>query len=93
MKITDSAKQLLETIFTERNAENIRVYDAGSGCCGPQIGLSLDAPADTDLIQEVNGIKVAIDHKVSAAVDGVSLDKEEAENGAGFVLIGGSDCC
>ncbi|MCM3595504.1 adhesin [Metabacillus idriensis] len=93
MKITENAKQLLETIFQERNAEGIRVYSLGSGCCGPQIGLSLDAPMDADIVQEVNGIKVAIDPQISSSVEHITLDKENTADGTGFVLIGGSECC
>ncbi|OHR65247.1 adhesin [Bacillus sp. HMSC76G11] len=93
MKITENAKQLLETIFQERNAEGIRVYSLGSGCCGPQIGLSLDAPMDADIVQEVNGIKVAIDPQISSSVEDITLDKENTADGTGFVLIGGSECC
>jgi Fe-S cluster assembly iron-binding protein IscA len=93
LKITENAKHLLETIFKERNADNIRVYSLGSGCCGPQIGLSLDAPLQADIVQEVNGIKVALDPQISSSVEDVTLDKENTADGAGFVLIGGSECC
>ncbi|MFC0274056.1 adhesin [Metabacillus herbersteinensis] len=93
MKITDEAKQILENIFKERNTDSIRVYSLGSGCCGPQIGLSLDVPQETDVIQEVNGVKVALDPQITSSVEEVTLDKEDTAEGAGFVLIGGSECC
>lgn len=93
MNITDSAKQMIEEIFAKQNAKNIRVYSLGGGCCGPQVGLSLDEPKETDEVQAINGIQVAIDPEVSAAVAEVTLDKQESEQGAGFALVGGSSCC
>lgn len=93
MTITDSAKQMLEGIFKEQNANNIRLYNVGGGCCGPQVGLSLDEPKETDEVQVINSIRVAIDPEVSAAVAEVTLDKQESEQGAGFALVGGRSCC
>jgi copper transport protein len=42
MVITDQAKQALQDILKEHGKEGIRLYSAGGGCCGPQLGLSLD---------------------------------------------------
>ncbi|WP_342351997.1 hypothetical protein [Neobacillus soli] len=43
MKITDGAKQLLESFLNEKGAEGIRLYSV-AGCCGPQFAMSLDTP-------------------------------------------------
>lgn len=91
MKITDSAKQLLENFLTEKGAESIRIATT-AGCCGPQFVISLDAPQESDKIETINGIKVAFDSQVTETGE-LTLDKEENENGAGLVLIGGSSCC
>lgn len=93
MNITDGAKQSLESIFKEKSAKNIRLYNIGGGCCGPQVGLSLDEPKETDVVQVINGIQVAIDPHVAAAVAEVTLDKQESPEGTGFALVGGSSCC
>ncbi|WP_430789656.1 adhesin [Virgibacillus flavescens] len=89
MKITDEAKQTLHNLFEERGGEGIRIYSAGAGCCGPQIGLSLDNPEETDVIKDVNGVRVAIDQEVGSSVEELILDKD----GDRFVLSGLDDCC
>jgi len=91
MKITDGAKQLLESFLNEKGAEGIRLYSV-AGCCGPQFAISLDAPEESDLIQTINGIKVAFDSQITGT-DELTLDKEENQEGAGLVLIGANNCC
>lgn len=88
MKITDGAKQLLENFLVEKGAEGIRL-SAVAGCCGPQFVISLDAPQESDKIETINGIKVAIDSEVTGTEE-LMLDKEEKRNG--LILIGGSSC-
>ncbi len=91
MKITDNAKEMLQTILNENGVENIRLY-AVAGCCGPQFALSLDAPQENDTLKTINGIRVAFDPQITGA-DDLTLDKEENPDGAGLVLIGASSCC
>ncbi|WP_346274896.1 iron-sulfur cluster biosynthesis family protein [Halobacillus naozhouensis] len=89
MKITEDAKQTLSKLIGEKGAEGIRVHSVGGGCCGPQIGLSLDQPEESDTVEDVNGIRVAIDQQVKGTVDQVTLDK----NGEQLVLLGLDNCC
>ena len=91
MNITDGAKQLLENFLNEKGAEGIRLSSV-AGCCGPQFAISLDAPLESDTIQTINGIKVAIDSQITGT-DELTLDKEENQEGAGLVLLGASNCC
>ena len=91
MKITDGAKQLLESFLKEKGAEGIRLYSI-AGCCGPQFAISLDKPEESDMIQTINGIKVAFDSQITGT-DELTLDKEENKEGAGLVLIGANSCC
>ncbi|WP_117169436.1 adhesin [Paraliobacillus sediminis] len=93
MNITEKAKIKLEGIFTEKNVDSMRFYAMESGCCGPQIGISIDAPEATDTIKEINGIKVAIDPDIKDAVEGLTLDDEETSDGTQFVLLGMDQCC
>jgi Fe-S cluster assembly iron-binding protein IscA len=91
MKITDEARQLLESFLNEKGAEGIRLSSV-AGCCGPQFAISLDAPMESDRIETINGIKVAFDPQVTGTEE-LTLDKEENQEGAGLVLIGASNCC
>jgi iron-sulfur cluster assembly protein len=89
MNITDGAKQILVGFLSKREAEGIRLTSV-EGCCGPQFRISLDAPIESDRIETINGIRVAIDSEVTGSEE-LTIDK--GENGAGIVLIGGSNCC
>lgn len=91
MKITDGAKQLLENVLSQNNAEGIRLYSV-AGCCGPQFALSLDAPLESDSLITINGIKVAIDSNVTT-IEELTLDIEENTEGTGLVLLGVKNCC
>ncbi|MFB6469057.1 adhesin [Cytobacillus sp. Hz8] len=91
MKITDSAKELLEGFLSERGAEGIRLT-AVPGCCGPQYTITLDAPMESDTIKIINGIRVAFDSQVTGTEE-LTLDKEENQEGVGLVLLGASSCC
>ncbi|MFY0803586.1 adhesin [Peribacillus frigoritolerans] len=91
MKITDGAKELLENFLNEKGAEGIRLTSV-AGCCGPQFTISLDEPQESDTIETINGIKVAMDSQITGT-DELTLDKEENQEGAGLVLLGGSNCC
>lgn len=90
MKITDGAKQTLEKVLSENDAEGILLYTV-PGCCGSQFAISLDPAQESDKVEFINGIKVAIDSQV-ASTEELTLDKEENQE-EGLVLIGASSCC
>ncbi|WAH38123.1 hypothetical protein NZD86_06450 [Alicyclobacillus dauci] len=62
MQITDAGKTFIDSLLKEHHSEGIRVVFAGAGCCGPKLGLSLDEPQDDDIVEIINGIKVAIEN-------------------------------
>ena len=89
MIITDTAKEMLTNAMEENNAEGIRFYFVGQGCCGPQLGLSLDVPEEQDLIKEVNGIQVAIDQRVLSMTEDVTIDIQDGS----LALVGLPENC
>ncbi|TXC89784.1 adhesin [Metabacillus litoralis] len=91
MKITNDAKEVLEQFLTEKGAEGIRLTSV-AGCCGPQFTITLDAPIETDKVNTINGITVAVDAQITDT-DELTLDIEEDADGAGLVLLGASNCC
>ncbi|MDY0407376.1 HesB/IscA family protein [Virgibacillus soli] len=93
MNITEKAKTKLQGIFEEKGVEGIRFYSMGAGCCGPQLGISLDAPEENDIVEEIDGIKVAVDRDVKDTVEGLTLDDDETPNGSQFVLLGMNQSC
>ena len=85
MNITQPAKDMLLESMKENAAQGIRFYFAGQGCCGPQFGLSMDAPEQGDVIKQINGIQVALDERVSRFLGlGRAGEAEHAH---------GDDCC
>ncbi|KPV45066.1 hypothetical protein [Alicyclobacillus ferrooxydans] len=93
MQITGQAKQQLEELFKQNHASGVRVAFAGMGCCSPKIGLSLDEPEEDDVIDVVNGIRVAIENRVVPQTVQVTLDYQTTPTESGFVLRGSSSCC
>jgi len=61
-KVTDRAFERLAEIAEETGeAQALRVAVAGGGCSGFQYEITLDAPAEDDLVLEGKGQKVLID--------------------------------
>lgn len=92
MMITDGAKQYIQSILEEQNAESLRIFTT-AGCCGPQIGMSLDAPESADEVTDVNGIRMAIAPDAKAAAESLTLDFEEQGEQSGLVMIGAPTGC
>lgn len=44
MVITEKAKTFITKVMEENEADTLRFTFEGAGCCGPQLGLSLDNP-------------------------------------------------
>lgn len=92
MMITDEAKQYIQSILEEQNAESLRIFTT-AGCCGPQIGMSLDAPESEDEVTDINGIRMAIAPDAKQAADNITLDFEEEGEQSGLVMIGAPVGC
>ncbi|MFC3886194.1 adhesin [Bacillus songklensis] len=84
MKITDLAKAALNDMLQEYAGQGIRIHAADSGCCTPQIEITLGAPKANDIVKTVNGIQVAIDPRIISTAERITLDKQKD----GFVLLG-----
>lgn len=92
MNITDGARDFLQEMLKEHDAENIRFYFAGFGWGQPQVGLALDEPEENDEVATINTIKVAIDPRIESAAQNLTLDFNQESNG--LELTGNeSDCC
>ena len=92
MMITNEAKQYIQSILEEQKAEGMRIH-AVAGCCGPQIGLSLDAPEATDEVMDINGIRMAIAADAKEATNNLTLDFDTQGEQSGLVMIGAPAGC
>lgn len=94
MFITDEAKDYLLLMLKENDAENIKVFGNGGGCCGPSIGLALDHPDDGDIVEEINDIIVAFEKAIYKDVENVTIAFQQTAQGDGLVLEGlNQSCC
>jgi Fe-S cluster assembly iron-binding protein IscA len=94
MNITDKAKEFIETAMKKENGvTTLRFTFDGAGCCIPSYGINLGEAQENDVTETVNGIQVAMDPKVVEIVNTLTLDYVEDQQGAYFVISGGSNCC
>ena len=92
MNITNGAKEYIQSILEEQQAKGLRIY-AIEGCCGPQLGLSLDSPDESDTVSLVNDIQVAISTLAFGLLDNLTLDFETEGEQSGLVMIGAPNNC
>lgn len=94
MKISDQAKEYIEQAMQENNISTLRFFGI-PGCCGVNLGISLQEAEENDVVEQVNGIQVAIQPDVKDQVDAITLELEEANGEMGLVLNGYQDssCC
>jgi len=94
MKISNQAKEYIEQAMQENNISTLRFFGI-PGCCGVNLGISLQEAEENDVVEQVNGIQVAIQPDVKDQVDAISLEVEEVNGEVGLVLNGAQDssCC
>lgn len=96
MTITDNAAEKAKKILAAEGKGNwgIKIYIAGTGCCGPSYGLDLqEEQMPDDEVVENNGLKVFVDKDLYKTLSGMKLDYYADENMEGFVFTGGVSAC
>lgn len=92
MDITNEAKEYIHSLLEEQQAKGLRIY-AIEGCCGPQIGLSIDMPEESDVISVINDVQVAVARQAEEFVKSLTLDFETEGDQSGLVMIGAPNNC
>jgi iron-sulfur cluster assembly protein len=86
--ITERARKEVKRIIAEQNLPPqtaLRVGVKGGGCSGFSYTLGFDDQvAETDQIEEVDGVKVVCDPKSFLYLSGTEVDFEESLMGRGF---------
>ncbi|UOQ44385.1 hypothetical protein MUN89_21600 [Halobacillus salinarum] len=88
MKITDQARDLLDQLLEDEQAECLRIFFAGYGCGEPDIGLMLGAPEADDELHQVNSIPVAIDKKIVHLTKNLTIEGKQTMEGPKFQMLG-----
>jgi iron-sulfur cluster assembly accessory protein len=96
MTITDTAAEKAMAILAIEGKHNwgIKIYVAGTGCCGPSYGLNLqENQMPNDEIVEKNGVRVFVDKDLYKTLSGMTLDYLSDGNMEGFIFTGGVSAC
>ncbi|WP_280770208.1 adhesin [Salipaludibacillus daqingensis] len=93
MFITDEAKNFLLVMLKENDAENIKIFSNGGGCCGPSVGLAMDDPNEEDIVEDINQIKVAFEKSIYKDLENVTIDYQQTPQGESLVLEGLNQGC
>ncbi len=86
--VTPRAAQEIQTIKKEEGKDlcGLRMMVVGGGCSGFQYQMGFDdAPQHDDQVVESNGVKLFVDPRSAAYLQGVEIDFEEGFNG-GFKI-------
>jgi iron-sulfur cluster assembly accessory protein len=83
-KVTDRAYARLAEIGAAPKA--LRVAVKGGGCSGFEYEITLDEPADGDLILEADGQTVVVDEVSLPFLENATIDFSEELIGARFVI-------
>lgn len=85
-KVTERAFARLAEIGAGADGKALRVAVEGGGCSGFQYDISLDAPADDDLVLEGAGERVVVDQVSLPFLANATIDFTEELIGARFVI-------
>lgn len=89
LSLTDAAATKLRELTAEEAnpAIGLRVYVYSGGCSGYRYGMMLeDAPTAEDSTLESNGVKVYVDGRSIALLQGSEIDYVDTLMGAGFTV-------
>lgn len=85
-----AAKEVKKVIAEQKMPESValRIGVTGGGCSGFEYKLEFDESvnAETDLVTEVHGVRVAVDKKSALYLDGTEIDYHESFEKRGFVF-------
>ncbi len=85
-EVTKEASQKVKEFFQGRKELSpIRIV-AGSGCCGPSLGMALDEAKEDDEVFEVNGITYVIDRQLLELAKPICVDFAQTDTGTGFSI-------
>ncbi|MCL6571549.1 MAG: hypothetical protein K6T88_07670 [Bacillus sp. (in: Bacteria)] len=73
MNMTDQAKDYIKKAMEANNVSTIRFYGI-AGCCNMNLGVALQDAEENDILEEINGLTVAIQHDMKDQLNLVTVD-------------------
>jgi len=64
----------------------IRIQLQSTGCCDASLGLMIDAPMDTDLKENINGVTFVVSPEVNKITGDINIARSMDDSAAGFVV-------
>lgn len=84
--VTERAYARLSEIGAARQGKALRIAVEGGGCSGFQYSITLDAPAEDDLVLEGAGERVVVDSVSLPFLQNATIDFTRELIGAKFVI-------
>jgi iron-sulfur cluster assembly protein len=89
-EVTETATEKVREFFKSRDGISpLRVFIAGSGCSGPQLGMALDEPGENDEIIEADGFTFLIEKPLLEEAKPIKVDYVVSPQGEGFIISSG----
>lgn len=94
MNMTEQAKVYLQQAMESNGVSTLRFYGI-AGCCGMSLGVALQEAEEKDIVEDIMGVKVAIQPEIKDQLTNVTIDVEEENGEMGLVLNGYNEgsCC
>jgi iron-sulfur cluster insertion protein len=90
VEVSEKAASELKSLLQEQDKQDysLRVFVAGTSCCGVQYGMSLDndISEDEDVVEEKNGLKIVINKNDVEGLTAATIDYVEGPQGNGFII-------
>ncbi|MBB6444480.1 Fe-S cluster assembly protein HesB [Bacillus benzoevorans] len=94
MNITEKAKEYIEQTMKVQGVSTLRFYGI-NGCCSVKLGIALQKAEENDILEDINGINIAIQPGMKEQLSSVVIEAEE-EDGEIFIVLNGyenTSCC
>jgi iron-sulfur cluster assembly protein len=85
LEVTEKANEMIKGFLQGKDLQSIRIIMT-SGCGGPNLGMALDEPKETDEVIKDNGLTFLIDKTLYEDAQPIRVDFIDSEMGAGFKL-------
>jgi Fe-S cluster assembly iron-binding protein IscA len=87
--LAPGTSEAIKSFFVDNGFEgplSIRIDIRSTGCCDPSLGLSLDSPGETDLIEVSEGLIFTMNPEIYRLTGDVTISYSEGSATRGFVI-------
>lgn len=92
MKITELAKTEINNILSQEKGKLIRIFMAGFGWGGPNLGMTLDELQKDDTKLNIDGIDFLVNKKDESYISNFTVDYIDDYRGKGLTINSNVSC-